>query len=167
MSEVLSSDFLERQFGPTEIEVMFHDETGLERIIATKAVGDGRILEISRVVFEPGAAEHFPEVFSAMGDGESMGKAFGLRGFRFTRNVKAAFTYDLPSVFSRWFGDVHNATVIDLVASAGPNDTPVARILETYRPEVRWPYMQGDPTQEQSERLRLISDFLADRAKAA
>lgn len=165
MYEALSSDVLERQYGPTELEVMFQDE--MTRIIAARAVGDGRVLEISRVVFAPDAAANFPEPYQAMLAGESMGKAFRSRGFKFNREIKSAFTCDLPPAFDRWFGGTHDATVIDLAVRVGPNDTPLATVLETYRPEVKWPYLPGELTSEQFEQIHLLNDFLKDKSRSS
>lgn len=160
--ESLSSDILERQFGPTELDVMFHGE--LTRIIATRTVGDGRVLEISRVVFDPEAAAAFPDAYQDMLAGESMGKAFRARGYEFERNIKSAFTCDLPEAFARWFGDNHNATVVELATTA--DSRPVATILETYRPEVSWPYLPGELSSDQFATVQLMADFLGEQARS-
>lgn len=165
MYEALSSGTLEDQFGSTELEVMFQDDT--TRIICTKAVGDGRVLEISRVVFAPDAAANFPEPYQAMLAGESMGKAFTSRGIKFQREINNGLTCDLPPAFRRWFGGTHEATVIDLSVLVGPNKTLFAEILETYRPGVEWPYLSGNLTAQQFEQINLINDFLKDRLKAS
>lgn len=144
---------------------MFQDET--TRIISTRTVGDGRVLEISRVVFEPAAAASFPEPYQAMLAGESMGKAFAARGIPFTRNVKDAYSYDLPPAFGRWFGDTRDATVVDLAILVGPSQTPFAEILETYRPEVQWPHLRGLATPQQVEQIDLLNDFLSERLRTS
>lgn len=165
MTEVLSSDILERQFGPTEVDVMLQDET--TRIICTKAVGDGRVLEVSWVVFASDAAANFPKPYQDMLAGESMGKAFRAHGVKLQRNIRDSYTYDLPATFHRWFGDTNDATVVDLSILAGPNHTPFAEVLETYRPGTIWPYFTGDPTTEQIRRINLLGDFLGTRPKAS
>lgn len=165
MTEVLSSDILERQFGPTELEIMFQDE--MTRIICTKAAGDGRVLEVSWVVFASDAATNFPEPYQDMLAGESMGKAFRSHEIKFQRKIKNSYTYDLPPAYQRWFGDAQDATVVDLSILAGPNQRLFAEVLETYRPGTIWPYLTGEPAAEQRRQIGLLGDFLETRPKAS
>lgn len=164
MTEVLSSDILERQFGPTEVKILLQDET--TRVIATKAAGDGRILEVSWVVFASDAVASFPGPYQDMLAGKSMGKAFRAHGMEPHREVNNAFTYDLPAPFYRWFAGTHDATVVGLSILAGPNQKFFAEVLETYRPEVEWPYLIGEPTIDQERQIGLLGDFMETRSKA-
>lgn len=163
MYEPLASDKLEKKEGPTEIEVMFQDENS--RIICTRSVGDRSVLEVSLVIFAPDAAESFPDVFEAMKNGESMGKAFRSRGIEFHRQINSGSTCDLPPAFERWFGNAKGATVIDLVAAVGPDRKPFAKILETYRSGI-WPQFTGELTPDNLEQINRIAEFLKDRPKA-
>src|SRR5512146_2540512 len=165
MTEALSSDLLERQFGPTEVDILFQDEG--TRIIATKAVGDGRILEVSWVVFATDAAANFPEPYSDMQAGESMGKAFRAHDIKFERTIRSSYTADLPPAFQRWFNGTRESTVIDLSILAGPHKKLFADVLETYRPGVIWPYLTGEPTFDQQRRIGLLANFLDTVSKTS
>jgi hypothetical protein len=161
MSELLSSDILERQFGPTILEVLWQDDA--TRLIATKVKATGQVLELSQVVFnEPGIAG-FPEVHREVVAGKSMGKAFAERAIPFKRQVHAAYRYDqhdLPGSFSERFGAELPPTVVDVSILVGPDSTPYADILEVYSPEVSWQLNGGEMAGTVVDRIRAFDELL-------
>jgi hypothetical protein len=161
MSDTLSSDILEKQFGPTEITVLYQDAS--TRIICTRTVADGHVLELSRVVFMPGARD-FPETHRAVLDGLSMGKAFRADGIEFRRHVNASYRRSLPAAFKKWFGRGSPATVVAVSILVGPAKTHYADIMETYSPDVRWPHLGGQPTNEHLENIKRLEEFLDEQA---
>lgn len=165
MSEILSlsSDLLERQFGETEIEILFQD--GITRVIATRAIADRQVLEVSWVVFAADAAASFPGEYQDMRNGESMGKAFRAHGIEPERSVKDTCRYDLPPAFEPWFGSTEDATVIDLSVLVPPNRKLFAEVLEIFNPKVKWPYFTGEPTPDERRRIALLGKFLETRPK--
>ena len=164
MVDLLSSDVLERQFGPTELEVL-HQDSGT-RITRTLAADSRQNLELSRVVFTQAGVEQFPGTHRAVIGGMSMGKAFRADSIEFSRREQAAYSYELPASFERFFGRREPATVVSVSILAGPGKTPYAEILEIYGPEVRWPYQAGEPTNEQLAGIRLLDEFLASQTMA-
>lgn len=125
MTGILSSDILEEQFGPTEIEIVSQDDS--KRVIRTKVIGSGQVLEESVVQFLPEGVAQFPQTHQTVMDGLSMGKAFRKDNIDFVRRVREV---------SRQPG---KETVVSVLIMVGPNKTPYAEILETYSPEVNWP----------------------------
>ena len=161
MTDMLSSDILERQFGPTEVEVLYQDAK--TRIIRTLAADSRQILEVSRVVFVQSGIEKFPGTHRAVTEGASMGKAFRADGIKFIREELGAYRHALPAIFKEVFGSSQPATVVEVLVLAGPGKTPYARILETYSPDVRWPRHIGEPTAGQLAKIRALGEFLADQ----
>ncbi len=137
MSDLLSSDILERQFGPTKLSVLY--QGGSSRIICTRAKAGGQMLELSFVNFIAAGVEKFPEVHQAILDGVSMGKAFRAAGVAFSRKERTVDSQALAASFGRQFGGEGSATILEVTILAGPDETPYAEILETYSPAVRWP----------------------------
>src|SRR4051794_23590073 len=131
MSEVLSSDVLEAQFnGQTRVEVLHQDEK--ERIICTKLVETGQVLEVSHVKFISDGIDQFPSVHQTIMEGQSMGKAFRTAGVPFAREMYAGYKYDLPDNFGRLFENDKPAAVIGVRILVGTPRVPYADILETY-----------------------------------
>lgn len=162
MSELLSSDALERQFGPTELEVLWQD--GLHRVIATKVAASGQILELSQVEFRPEGIAAFPDIHRAVVAGTSMGKAFAQTGLEFDRKIHAAYRYDqhnVPAGLAERFGSGEPPTVMDLSVVVGPEATAYADILEIYSPKVAWELTGGELDQAVVAR---INDFGATLA---
>jgi hypothetical protein len=137
MSDVLSSDILEAQFGPTELTVLYQDASS--RIICTKAKPGGQMLELSFVNFNQAGAGQFPEVHQAVKAGTSIGKAFRDAGIAFKREEQLVDSQALAARFGQQFGSQGAATVMTVSILAGPDQTPYAEILEIYSPAVRWP----------------------------
>jgi hypothetical protein len=163
MSELLSSDVLERQFGPTRLEVLQQDDSG--RIICTEAVETGKVLELSQVAFRQEGVSAFPRIHRRVLAGISMGKAFAETGMPFQRNIHASYRYDqrgLPAIFSERFGTDDPPTITDLLVVVGPDSTPYAEILEIYGPDVNpWELTGGDMGDTVAERLELFGAELA------
>ncbi|MEK7594544.1 MAG: hypothetical protein AAB436_02835 [Patescibacteria group bacterium] len=154
----LSSDILELQFGPTEIDVLHHnDET---RIIQTRALSTGQTLEISLVEFDSAGAREFEAAHQDVLSGKSIGKTFRDHGIEFTRNQQAAEMRLIPLEFARQFGNTQFATVVAVTIFVGPNNLPYAEILETYSPEVIWPDAEDQLSEEQIIRLELLTKFI-------
>lgn len=133
----LSSEILERQFGPTEVEVLHQDER--TRLICTRVIATGQILEVSSVSFIEAGALVFPEVHQAVLAGESMGKAFLEAGVEFARDVQATQRQNLPVEMIRQFEAEGPVTIVEVTILVGPDQTPYAEIIETYSPAVDWP----------------------------
>lgn len=142
MSEHLSSDILEAQFGPTAIKVLRQDAG--KRVISTNA--GGLALEFSLVTLKGSApaSEAFADVRRDISAGMSMGKAFRGRGIPFKRRVRAVYSYELSDGFRRRFGGSGAATVVEVSVAAGQGAVPYADILEVYAPAVDWP--ESGPT---------------------
>lgn len=141
MSDLLSSDILERQFGPTELTVLH--QSGNSRIISTRAKANGQLLELSFVNFIAAGVDKFPEVHEAVVAGTSMGKAFRDAGVAFSRKERIVDNQTLLENFGRQFGGEGPATVINVLILVGPDKIPYAEVLETYSPAVRWPGRNG------------------------
>jgi hypothetical protein len=169
MSELLSSTVLERQFGPTELEILKQDEGG--RIVCTKVVETGQILELSQVVFQPEGIAAFPEIHREVLAGTSMGKAFAEDGMPFHRDIHASYRYDhriLPAVFAKRFDSGEPPTVTDLSVTVGPDATPYASILEVFSPRVNpWELTGGEMGEAIVDRLEVFGAELVAMDDAA
>src|SRR5689334_21544837 len=120
MSNVLSSDVLEAQFGPTDVEVLLQNED--ERITSTATIKNGipdQTLEISQVRFKEEGAAKFPDVHQAVIEGQSIGKALRAAGVALSRSVYAGYKYSLPANFNRCFGSNKPATVFGVKILVG------------------------------------------------
>jgi hypothetical protein len=160
MPSVLSSDILEAQFGPTEVEILHQDKS--ERIICTKLVETRQVLEVSHVRFIYEGVSRFPEVHESVLKGWSMGKAFRDAGIEFRRNVHAGFKYNLPPHFTKIYGSEDAANVLRVEIQVGPSGLPYADILETYHPAVDWGSLKKlEPDQPLSNRIDNLDHFLA------
>ena len=137
MTDVLSSDILEQQFGATEIEVLHQDEQ--VRIIATYAKGSGRILELSRVIFKNEGIAAFPDTHRSVLAGESIGKAFRKAQIPFGRKVSGVYRQTLSGSFNQRFKSSKPAIVVPVSILVGSDKLPYAEIIETYTPELVWP----------------------------
>jgi hypothetical protein len=163
MTNLLSSDILEAQFGPTEVVVLH--QNGSERIICTKVLAGGQVLELSRVLFEGAGVEKFPEVHRAVVAGQSMGKAFRAAGIEFVRETKGAYQQLLPASLKRWFDSSEAATVVDVSILVGADQIPYAQILEVYSPAVYWPSSSGRPMAERRLIIDRLDKFLSRDAR--
>jgi para-aminobenzoate synthetase component 2 len=128
MTDILSSDILEQQFGPTEVEILSQDDKS--RTIRTKVIATGHVLEESHVVFDRAGITEFPLAHSDVLKGRSIGKAFRDRGIKFTR-------------LEHGLNKADTGTVINVSILVGPHKTPYAEIVETYSPAVVWPEPQA------------------------
>lgn len=159
----LSSDALERQFGPTRLEVLKQDEGG--RIICTKVIETDKILELSQVVFRQEGISAFPDIHRQVLAGTSIGKAFAEAGMPFRRDIHASYPHNqrgLPAVFSEWFGSDRPSMVTDLSVVVGPDSAPYADILEVYSADVNpWELAGGEMDQATAERFEAFGATLA------
>jgi hypothetical protein len=134
---ILSSDVLEAQLGPTQIEVLKQSEA--ERIICTRVVETGQRLELSRVIFDPLGAKHFEHVHRQILEGQSMGKAFREADIAFSRREVSAQRVSLRPSLLEWFQADGPATVVNVAIYLGDKSTHYADIFEIYSPVVKWP----------------------------
>ncbi len=159
----LSSDILERQFGPTEIAILRQDAA--LRIICTKAVADGRVLELSYVRFKQASAFRFEEAHQAVLSGTSMGKAFRAGGLAFVREERSVYRQAaraLPKVFRDRFQAQGTAVIVDVMIRVGNDATPYAEILEVYSPAVSWPQAGRHIDPDTMKRLRDFQRLLVE-----
>jgi hypothetical protein len=161
MKNNLSSNVLEQQFGPTEVEILYQDAA--VRVIYTKVVSSGQILELSRVEFMQQGITAFPEVHRAIVTGQSMGKAFRAQEIAFVRESQYVCKYVLPDEFNDRFDNAGPSTVIAVDIFVGVQKTPYAHILETYSPAVIWPSSGGEPNDEQTVMIHSFREFLKNR----
>lgn len=159
----LSSDILEKQFGPTRLEVLWQDKT--RRYIATIAQANDQLLELSYVKFDTAGIKHWPQIHRAVMAGQSMGKAFRDQGWPFYRQVRAAGQRQLPASFRQRFGDDRPATVVRVDIAVGSDRLPYAQILETYSPAVTWPGLRGQLTIKDLKALDRLTKFLDGRQR--
>lgn len=169
MFERLSSELLEKQFGPTAVEILHQDDA--TRIIATRTLHDDKILEISRVVMAENGALLYPDVYQAMRNGESMGKAFTAAGIAFMRKERLHFRKSLSAPFNILFNgdaaDDRPCTIIPVSIVVGQDKTPFAEILETYSPDVFWRAYGPGLSPAELESLEALESFLSDRTGMA
>ncbi len=137
MTSTLSSDTLEQQFGPTELKVLYQSNNA--RIICTKTVPGGKILELSFVNFIETGITKFQVVHEEILGGKSIGKAFHDHGIEFRRETKAIHRDIFPPISASQPADGEHSTVVSVLILVGADKTPYAEILETYSPAVRWP----------------------------
>lgn len=154
----LSSDILERQFGPTNVQILYQDD--VSRSICTKVIATGQVIELSRVTFLQPGLKAFPKVHAMIVAGQSMGKAFKTQNIPFRREAHVAFQFDLPDGFRRYFKSLGLASVVDVSIFVGQQKTPYAKILETYSPAVSWPGFEGSPADDHLLQIQLFDDFL-------
>ncbi len=158
MTDGLSSDVLESQFGPTEIKVLHHDDE--IRIIKTQVIATGQILEISFVAFRAPQNEEFEPIRQEIMAGKSLGKAFRDHGVTFTREQQVAQHRELSDYFNKQFASSGQATVVAATLVVGDDSTPYADVLETYSPDVSWPQIGGELNSQQVNQLELLSKFV-------
>ncbi len=137
MTNNLSSDILEQQFGPTELKILYQSDT--TRIICTKSKLSGKLLELSFVTFIKTGVDKFDAVHREILDGKSMGKAFRDHGVKFMRETKAVYRNIFPDIISEDSDNKKYSTVVSVSVLVSTDKTPYAEILEAYSPEVRWP----------------------------
>lgn len=158
MSDVLSSDILEEQFGPTRLEILYRDSGS--RIISTIS-GDGQVLELSWVRFHavgPELAHLHEEVVG----GKSIGKAFRDLGIEFTRQTHGTYACAQTANISKRFKASGPVTVVEVSVLAGPERTPYADILEVYSPPADWPDTAAVAPDRILKELRDFDGLLTD-----
>jgi hypothetical protein len=135
--DLLSSDILEAQFGPTDIIVLYQDAD--LRVISTRVIATNQLLELSQVSFIADGVSAFPEIHERIRLGESMGKAFRESAVPFIRSAQHVQLQQLPDIFIRLYKDSRLSTVVTTTILLGPRQIPYAHLLETYNPFVVWP----------------------------
>jgi len=134
--QLLSSDILENQFGPTSLRILAHQD--FERIICT-VDSKGRNLELSHVTFQPAIEEKFSSIYKQIRDGLSMGKAFRQNSVPFTRQDQNVSQVALTPKLEDWFAAKGKATAVRTKIYAGKPKQHIADIFELYSPLVKWP----------------------------
>lgn len=157
---MISSDVLEQQFGATDIEV-WHQDTKV-RIICTKVVATGQILEVSRVSFVPDGVLAFAKVHNDIVAGQSMGKAFRAHNISFVRRTISAYKRVLPAGFGKVFDGNRPANVV-LVSIFAGNNIHYADILETYSPAVVWPQKMPQPVRQPVQDIAALDAFVRQK----
>lgn len=140
MKRVISSDILESQFGPTNIEVIKQDNNS--RLIYTKVIATGQILEVSKVQFKTPVLSQFFVIHQEIMTGKSIGKSFRKHNVDFIRQQKSVHKKFIPA-YDAFFGDNRPATVVEVSIFVGPEKVHYADILEIYSPDVQWPMLDN------------------------
>lgn len=136
MTDRLSSDILEEQFGKTSLLIKF--ESAKERSIETRAA-DGKVLELSYVRFTTAGRQEFPIINQALTEGLSMGRAFRAANILFTRRTRFVSKIAPTPLLSGEFGESNMVWVVGVDILAGDSQTEYASIIEFYTGQVRWP----------------------------
>ena len=160
MDQQLSSDVLEKQFGPTTI-VILHQDSAV-RAIQTVAEKTGQVLECSLVRFLPEGIAAFPEVHQAVRSGQSMGKAFRAANIEFHRETEFACRAAVPPALRRRFESQDDAMVVSVRILVGSQKIPYAQITETYTPLAVWPNQFGRPTRQALADLEFLAATISD-----
>lgn len=158
ISAQLSSDILEKQFGPTTINILHQDDE--IRIIQTVAIETGQVLELSLVRFTPEGVAAFPEIHQAILSGQSMGKAFRAARVEFRRDSQFACSSAVPMPMQKYFASQEPATIVSVHILAGPDKVHYATITETYTPAASWPRIFGTITPQAATDLNLLAGHL-------
>lgn len=132
---MLSSDVLEKQFGPTELHIL--KQTNTYRIIQTIAVKTRMVLELSFVTFD--RINVFPAVHQHILAGASIGKAYQQAGIMFHRDVRSISTSPVPHILKRFFELSQQVTIVDVSIHVGPEKSHYCDIIEIYAQSVEWP----------------------------
>jgi len=154
----LSSDILEAQFGPTELEVL--KQNLFYRLSRTYTVATGQNLELSAVSFVAETVGLFPEVEKLMRGGMSMGKAFRSQSLPFERREQSVRRIEVTPELSKFFGIDGPCTVVLVTIVAG--EVQYAHIFEVYSPAVYWEgARESRPTLVDEEKFKQLATDLA------
>jgi len=148
MANRLSSDTLEAQFGPVTIAIL--SQTDQHRIIATRMVATGQVLEYTEVSFDPAGIAAYPQVHQQIRAGTMMGKAFRAAGVDFVRETRSTDRQaTLTPEQAKLFGVTATSlgTQVKLDVFVGPHHTHYAHLIELYSPVVTWPDMLSTASQ--------------------
>lgn len=130
------SDFLQTQFGNTEIEVLFQDTCERYVYITTE---QGMGLELARVCFKPAFNLSYPEVYQVVINGGFIGKTFRSKKIPFYRDIQNEYTALASHEISEAFNHARTIRVIEVDIYVGNSHTHVATITELYSSAVQWP----------------------------
>ena len=153
---MLSSDVLEKQFGPTELHVL--KQTTTYRIIQTIATNTKTVLELSFVTFDTTNA--FPAVHQHILAGASVGKAYQHAGIMFRRDVRSVSTSPVPNILKRFFELSQQVTIVEVSIHVGPEKSHYCDIIEIYAQSVEWPQPITTTNSSVTNRLAKIATLL-------
>jgi hypothetical protein len=151
---MLSSEILEKQFGPTKLVIAKQNDA--YRIIKTIAIRTGDVLELSFVTFDQKNISAFSHIHQQILDGESMGKAFKQAEVTFTRIENSVSRNVAPPAVASVFNADGQATIVDVAIYVGDEQTHNADIIEIYSPKVTWLSASFGDTPD----LAFLSDLL-------
>ncbi|CAN5410902.1 hypothetical protein BH10PAT4_BH10PAT4_0750 [soil metagenome] len=153
---MLSSDVLEKQFGPTELRIL--QQTNKYRIIQTIAVNTKMVLELSFVTFD--RINVFPAVHQLILDGGSIGKVYKEAGIFFYRDVRSISTSPVSNILKRFFELSQVLTIVEVSIFVGPEKSHYCDIIEIYAQSVEWPQPVTTTDSDASNRLKEILTLL-------
>jgi hypothetical protein len=134
----IATDFLEQHFGPVRAEIIHQDAKS--RLIYTRTIHTGQILECAWVRFNPEVVLLYREVHEQIAAGELMGKAFRQAAIGFIRSELAGFQQSLSPKLQRIFNTQSSSATCKYVSiQVGERLQEYARNLELYSPAVPWP----------------------------
>lgn len=164
MQQILSSDILEAQFGPTTLEVLWQDKK--TRFITTKSTASGQLLELSWVTFSEAGIAAFPDIHAYVTAGASMGKAFSEKGLVFERQTRGTYhSAHLHPTLTQYFNKPGLATIVDVSVKVGTQKIPYADILEIYSPAVVWPAAAAKAPEAVAGKVEIFAALLAEKHK--
>ncbi len=157
----LASDVLERQFGPTSMDILHQDDS--IRVICTKSQKDGQVLEVAGTTFIDAATKQFASAHSTVVGGRPIGKTFKELDIPFVRKIRLMHSQNLPAALYSYFGTAA-ATVMLVDLYVGSEETYYAQSLEIYNPQIHWdvqpPAASYETMAAASEKLRLVGAVL-------
>jgi hypothetical protein len=133
---MLSSEILEKQFGPTRLVIL--KQNSRQRVVETVVVDTEQVLELSVVTFDTQNVHTFPEIHKEIMAGTSMGKAYKKAGVSFNRVVKSIVHSPLPAVLESEFDQKGLGTIIEVDILVGKQKAHYCHILEIYSSAVKW-----------------------------
>ncbi len=133
---MLSSEILEKQFGPTRLLIL--KQNSKLRIIETLSEDSEQVLELSLVTFDQKNTHAFPGIHKKIVAGSSMGKAYKQAGVTFIRKIQSIVHTTLPPILESEFSQKGIATIVELDVFIGKQKLHYCHILEIYSPVVVW-----------------------------
>ncbi|TAL14618.1 hypothetical protein EPN95_02340 [Patescibacteria group bacterium] len=159
LTTMLSSDILEKQFGPTELVIIAQNAN--YRLIKTIAKKNQTVLEISFVRFDTPNINIFADVHQTVLRGSSMGKAFTDAGVQFVRTPRSVDHIEVLPDIQSLFGHVGLATIVTVDIFVGPKKVHYCHITEIYSPLVAWPDIKTPKSSHINQTLLEISTLLS------
>jgi DNA-binding FadR family transcriptional regulator len=131
----LTTDVLERQFGPLKLTVLA--QSALNRVTQISALRTNQSLEFALVAFTQQTADQFKAVHQAITEGSMIGKTFRNHGIAFNRQPIAHFALQ-NELLATLFEGRSSAVVKVADLLVGENREVYARNIEFYSPLISW-----------------------------